>query len=81
LTMHRSWSYTPPMFGRHALVVGTRRDGGPRSGRSLPLAAVGALAVLAALAVHSGLDFLWHIPAVPLLAVVSVVIATEKEIA
>jgi hypothetical protein len=45
---------------------------------------VGGLAVLAALAVHSGLDFLWHIPAVPLLACATVALispmATEKEI-
>lgn len=39
----------------------------------------GALAILAALAVHSGLDFLWHIPAIPLLACTAVVLSRPKE--
>jgi O-antigen ligase len=38
-----------------------------KRGWNMPHAA-GALAGLAALAVHSGFDFLWHIPVLPLLA-------------
>jgi hypothetical protein len=54
--------------------------GAARARARTPLAAAGALAVLAALAVHSGLDFLWHIPAVPLTACLAVVVLTpEKE--
>ena len=62
------------LAGAVALAVGAWR-----ARRRAPLSAVGALAVLAALAVHSGFDFLWHIPAVPLLALVAVVTATQKE--
>jgi O-antigen ligase len=36
---------------------------------------VGALAALAALALHAGFDFVWHIPAVPLLAAAFVGVA------
>jgi hypothetical protein len=58
-----------------ALAIGVARS---RSTRFTAPAA-GALAVLAALAVHSGLDFLWHIPAIPLLACTTVVLAHEKK--
>ncbi|MCE0767669.1 O-antigen ligase family protein [Pseudonocardia kujensis] len=43
-----------------------------RSGRRLPLRAAGGLAVLAAFGTQSALDFLWHVPALPLLVCLAV---------
>jgi O-antigen ligase len=40
--------------------------------------AVGGLAALAALALHAGFDFVWHIPAVPLLAAAFVGVAMPQ---
>jgi len=42
----------------HEVAIGDRPVG----------AAAGAVAGLVALALHSGLDFLWHVPAIPLVA-------------
>lgn len=39
---------------------------------------IGGLAALAALIVHAGFDFVWHIPAVPLLGAVFVGIAMPR---
>ncbi len=40
----------------------------------------GALAVVAALALHAGFDFVWHVPAVPLLAAAFVGVATGSSV-
>lgn len=45
---------------------------GARRSRRLPLCAAGALAVVAAFATQSSLDFLWHVPALPLLVCLAV---------
>jgi len=47
--------------------------GRPAAAEEHRLAAPAALAVIAAFAVHSAFDFLWHIAVVPLLLVLSVV--------
>ncbi|MCE3555017.1 O-antigen ligase family protein [Pseudonocardia sp. RS11V-5] len=54
--------------------AGALGSGGPatRTGRRLPLGAAGALAVLGAFATQSALDFLWHVPALPLLVCLAV---------
>ncbi|MFR9805366.1 O-antigen ligase family protein [Pseudonocardia sp. RS010] len=57
------------LAGAAALIAGALRT---RTVRGLPLSAVGAVAVLAAFATHSALDFLWHVPALPLLVCLSV---------
>jgi hypothetical protein len=57
------------LAGALALVVGALHR---RTARRLPLRAAGALAVLAAFATQSALDFLWHVPALPLLVCLAV---------
>ena len=54
------------LAGAGALAVGAARAG--RLPASEPIA---GLAVLAAFGVHSAFDFLWHIPVLPLLAVLA----------
>ncbi|WP_433506390.1 O-antigen ligase family protein [Pseudonocardia halophobica] len=57
------------LAGAAALVAAALRA---RRARRLPLRAAGALAVLAAFATQSALDFLWHVPALPLLVCLAV---------
>ena len=54
------------VVGLAALAVGALRRRAP------PAAGPAALAVVAAFAVHSAFDFLWHVPVLPLLLAVSV---------
>lgn len=56
-----------------------------RDAAPFPEAWAGIVAAMAALAVHSGFDFLWHVPAIPLIAAALVAITlptvpTEQEI-
>jgi hypothetical protein len=57
------------LAGAAALVAGALRT---RTARRLPLQAAAVLAVLAAFATQSALDFLWHVPALPLLVCLAV---------
>jgi hypothetical protein len=58
-----------------ALLVSTLRLLGRRC-RSGGAVSAGALAAVTALAVHAGFDFVWHIPAIPLLAAALVGLAS-----
>jgi 4-amino-4-deoxy-L-arabinose transferase-like glycosyltransferase len=58
------------------LVVIIRRLHHARSGNAA--VAAGALAATTALAVHAGFDFVWHIPAIPLLAAALVGLASPE---
>jgi len=62
------------------IAEGARR--GRRGSRDDPLARAmqaGAVAALLALAVHSGFDFLWHIPAVALVAAVAIGLTSSHQ--
>jgi len=47
--------------------------------RGNAVVAAGALAAMAALAVHAGFDFVWHVPAIPLLAAALVGLASPED--
>lgn len=61
-----------------ALLASVLRRLGQRC-RSGGAVSAGALAAVTALAVHAGFDFVWHIPAIPLLAAALVGLASPEE--
>lgn len=61
-----------------ALLAGVLRQLGRRC-RTGGAVTAGALAAITALAVHAGFDFVWHIPAIPLLAAALVGLASPEE--
>jgi hypothetical protein len=61
-----------------ALLAGVLRRLGRRC-RSGGAVNAGALAAITALAVHAGFDFVWHIPAIPLLAAALVGLASPEK--